>query len=818
MMKSNNVENLNKCLLQLSDALDGLLLNQHENSKLLNNIENWMQTHFNRIQLTRDRNDRVVIRSLDNQETRQDALFIFDSSLQIISYSGTQNFFTDSKTENNLSLLDIIEESDLPRWKLLIEKAIENRKSLTLNLRIKTNINVLNNCTFDLDMVSSNPENDRYVARLKFSEILATQLLEYQALILDSLPGMDIYLFDKNYTYLFAGGREKERFELNNIEFLGKSLFDVLEKKAVRLIYPCITKALQGVENEGEIRYEGEVYYMKGTPVKDYNNETVGAILFSQNITSDKLLEEQLKKSREEALKADKLKSIFIANISHEIRTPLNSIIGFTDLLAKTALNDDQEKYLNLIHVASNHLLYLVTEVVFLFKLGMGKVYLEKSPFSMNELMQELEETIHKQAADKNLTFEWLCDQKCPDVLIGDPFRLRQILMNVLVNAIKYTDQGGVTFSCKVKKETKKRIDLVFKVKDTGVGINKSELDSIFDVFEQGNKLNASFRGGAGLGLGICKSLVELLQGQISVVSKVKVGSTFTVHLPFEKALYTEHLPSKKIDYDVVSEGKLLEGKKILVADDDEHNRILLENILGGWITDFVIVKDGQQAIDLLHKKRFDLALIDIHMPHKNGIDVVQYVRSHSKGVNFKTPIVFMTANVFKKDLNLYIKAGFDDYLIKPFREAELYNKLCTILAVKQPEKNNKMVMVEINNTNAIQNESFNTNELWKTANGDRVFFEKMVNNFIFNSEALITVFIDGVDTGNWNVMGEKAHKAIPSFKYFSLFNIANSLSIIEDKTLRNADYLLAADTIEQTIIQIKNAVEQAKTSLEQKL
>lgn len=819
-MKSNEVENFNKCLLQLSNALDELLLNQHENPELLNNIENWIQTHFNRIQLKRDSNDRIVIRSLDNQVTREDAIFIFDSSLHIISYSGAQNFFSDSNiaTQNNLSLLDIIEEANVPRLKLLIEKAIENRTSLTLNLRIRTNINVLNNCTFDLDMLSSNPENDRYIARLKFSEILATQLLEYQALILDSLPGMDIYLFDKNYMYLFAGGREKERFELNNIEFLGRSLFDVLEKKAVRLVYPCITKALQGIENEAEIRYEGEVYYMKGTPVKDYNNDTVGAILFSQNITSDKLLEEQLKKSREEALNADKLKSIFIANISHEIRTPLNSIIGFTDLLAKTAVNQDQEKYINLIHKASNHLLYLVTEVVFLFKVGMGKVYLEKSPFSLQELMHELEEALHKQAADKNLTFEVIFDDKCPDALIGDPFRLRQILMNMLVNAIKYTDQGGITFSCKVKKETKKSIDLVFKVKDTGVGINKSELGSIFNVFEQGDKLNASFRGGAGLGLGICKSLVELLQGQISVVSKVNVGSTFTVHLPFEKALWSVHLPPKKIDYDLISNGRLLEGKKILVADDDEHNRILAENIFGGWLTDFVMVKDGEQAIDLLGKKVFDIALIDIHMPIKNGIDVVQYVRSNNQGINFKTPIVFMTANAFKKDISTYIKAGFDDYLIKPFREAELYNKLCTILAVKQPEDNEKMVMVEIENSNAIQKDTLNTNELWKTANGERVFFEKMVNNFIFNSEALLGVFIDGVAAGNWNEIGEKAHKAIPSFKYFDLFNIADSLAIIEDKTLRNADYIIAANAIEQTIIQIKDAVEQAKSSLKQKL
>lgn len=181
--------------------------------------------------------------------------------------------------------------------------------------------------------------------------------------------------------------------------------------------------------------------------------------------------------------------------------------------------------------------------------------------------------------------------------------------------------------------------------------------------------------------------------------------------------------------------------------ENDEHNRILAENLLGGWLTDYVIVEDGQQAIDLLGKKIFDIALIDIHMPNKNGIDVVQYVRADNQGINFKTPIVFMTANAFKSDINMYMKAGFDDYLIKPFREAELYNKLCIILAVK-PDKNDKMLMVEIKNPEAIQKDVFNTDELWRTANGDRAFFEKMVNNFIVNAVGLVSVFVEGTANG----------------------------------------------------------------------
>ncbi len=816
-MKENRIDQLNECLLTVSGILDELLETQQENPNLLNSIENWIKTHNSRIQLQRNKNNGIFIRSLDNQEIRDDALFIFDSSFHVICYSGTQNFFSDSKktNENNLNLLDIIEEADQPKLKSLLAKAIETGCNKSMDLRIKTNINVLNNCTLELDMATSNPDNNTFVAKLNFSEMLATQLLEYQALILDSLPGMDIYLFDCNCNYLFAAGKEKERFELNNIQFIGRSIFNVLEKKAVRLIYPCVAKALQGVENEGEIRYKGEVYYMKGTPVKDYNNEIVCAILFAQNITSDKYLEEQLKKSREDALNSDRLKSIFIANISHEIRTPLNSIMGFTEQLEKIIVNAQQKKFVDLINKASDHLLYLVTEVVYLFKLGMGKVYLEKSPFSILDLLGELNDIFQKQASDKDLSFKVKHDESFPDVIIGDSFRLRQILMNLLVNAIKYTDKGGIMLICKVKLESKNHVDLVFEVKDTGIGISKHKIPHIFNVFEQGDKLNASFRGGAGLGLGISKNLVELLGGHISVSSKVKVGSTFKVQLPFDKASSCLHLPPKTIHYDLNKDAKLLSGKKMLLADDDEHNRILAENIFKNWNVDLNLAEDGQQAIDLLDKNKYDLALIDIHMPNKNGLEVIQHARSDNQSINYKTPIAFMTANAFKSDIVNYIKAGSDDYLIKPFREAELYNKLCNILAIEEPAINENILMVEMKNPEVLQRDNFSTTELWKTANGDRAFFEKMVNNFIAKAEGLISVFNKGTAKGNWKEVGELAHKSIPSFKYFNLFNIAASLDIIEENTLHNINYKLAGELVESTVLKVNEAINQAKKSLE---
>lgn len=432
----------------------------------------------------------------------------------------------------------------------------------------------------------------------------------------------------------------------------------------------------------------------------------------------------------------------------------------------------------------------------------------------MLDFLSEISETIQKQTLEKGLVFYTYFDSNLPDGLIGDSFRLRQVLMNLLVNAIKYTDKGAVTLNCKVKKETKKRVELDFEVKDTGFGISRKNLKNIFNVFEQGDKLNAGYRGGAGLGLGICKNLVELLDGTLSASSKVKVGSTFTVSLPFKKAVSFNLEQQTKIRFDLDSGNKLLAGKKILLADDDVHNRLLAEIILKNWNTNFKLVEDGQQAIDLLNAEKFDIALIDIHMPQKNGLDVVKHIRSNNQGINYRTPIVFITANVFKSDLVKYTKAGFDDYLIKPFREVELYNKLCSILAINPP-KNHTPVLDAPAKPNMIEKDVFCTQELLKAAKGNSRFFVKMVTNFIRNAENLIAVFTENQAPRNWDEIGRQAHKLIPSFKYFSLTNIARLLEDIENTTLWDIDYNLAAKIVDEAAIQMTEIIDQAQKSLE---
>ncbi len=798
--------------LEISRSINELLENPVECAEEINHTQEWLKRHLQKIVLHRNQNDQVVIRSLADHNIRQDSLLICDSSFRIHNYSGIHNFFSDLEIDKDkpFSVLDLVEEKDQIKLKSAFQEAVRTKQNVQQELRIKTNSEVLSHCILNIDMTASNPANDRYVVGVKFAGVMAGQLLEYQSLIMDALPGVDIYLFDKNYNYLFVGGKEKERFSLSNVEMIGKSVFEALDKKAVRLIYPYINKAMQGALNEGEIRYNNEIYYLQATPVKNFSNETTAVILFSQNITQDKLIEEQLKRGKEEALKADELKSIFIANLSHEIRTPLNAIIGFSEQLDKTVLNDEQLKYNGMIKKASDYLLYLVTEVVFLFKLGMGKVFIEKTPFFLTDLFDELHDIFSKQAAEKQLSLTFEFSDDFPTAVVGDSYRVRQILSNLLSNAIKYTDKGEIKLEGKLRKEYKTKVELQFSVSDTGIGISRKYLKKIFDVFEQGTKFNIAFRSGAGLGLGICKRLTELLNGKIHVSSKLNVGSTFTVMLPFPKIKSLGQIPKKEKQFVLSEDHNLLVGKKVLLADDDEHNLLLSENILKRWRTDYTLVNNGEKAIDMLKRVKFDLVIVDIHMPLKSGLEVARFLHSDSNP-NSETPIFFITANAFHTDIHNYLKEGFDGYLIKPFKEVDFYSKLCNVLDLGHPEKKSKQTEPAI--SKEIQ-DSFRTDGLLKTADGDRKFYDLMIKNFIQSAESLKQLFEQAEVHGNWQEVGEKAHKSITSFKYFGLLATAGLLEKIEDHTVRELNTELAKPVLLQALEAIDKVIAQAKINL----
>ena len=803
-------KNFDQQLASLSGIIDDFIADRSKYPAKLEDVERWLLLQQERIN-----RGKLHLYSLNDTEKisrkrRMDGMIIFNSDLTVLNYSGPGSYFFggDFDHRESLSLQNFFFDPDIKKIQEKLNHLPQQKDIPHLELLIKTGPGTTAICLVQLVPYPS--IEDCYMAMLRFPDSPDRLLSTYQNMILESLPGMDIYLFDRDYRYIIVAGQEKQRHDLSNMNMVGKTLFEVLDKKSQRSLFPFYNKALNGIATEGEVRFKDDVYYVVAKPVEDSENETVAGIVIIQNVTSDKLLEEQLRKRKDEAQKSDRTKSIFIANLSHEMRTPLNAIMGFSDQLQKTELNDFQSDMISLTRTASNHLLYLVNEVVFLFKLGMGKVYIEKKPFSLTELIREINEIIFPKAEEKQLKFIIKHEGGCPDLLIGDPFRLRQILMNLLVNAMKFTDEGSITLKCSISKKENDQVLIEFEVQDTGVGIKEEYLSAIFEVFEQGSIRAENMRGGAGLGLGICQRLTTLLKGDISVKSKPGVGSTFTVTIPFE--VVTNQRPPVPPRKFAIADN-LMAGKKIFLADDDQHNLLLSELIFKGWKVDFQLASDGTQALTILGDNKFDVILLDIQMPGKTGLEIVQYIRSQPNHPNYSTPIISISANVLKSDIHHYLESGFYDYLTKPFREEEMYNVLCANILLEKPTEHTISVdHIEVPQTV----DEISLQQLKKTAAGDKTFEKNILQNFRDQSFALSKDFNIGLTSQNWRKIGEKAHKAIPSFKYFGLGQTVAYLEKIESKALREKNFSNMHDLVKQSSLRISQLVEQFDKLLEE--
>ena len=385
------------------------------------------------------------------------------------------------------------------------------------------------------------------------------------------------------------------------------------------------------------------------------------------NITRRKKIEKDLLKSKEDAEKADKQKSVFLANMSHEIRTPMNSIIGFSDLLMNPALSEeDKDRYLSYINSSGSTLLNLIDDIIDISKIEAGQINLHKTDCDLNNLFYELyvfyEE--EKTRQDKReIDFRFDKEKEEHNITIHtDPNRLRQILSNLIGNALKFTKTGFIEFGCD-HKDTQ---TLLFFVKDTGIGISEDHRKTIFDRFEQiEHKDNTKYKG-TGLGLTISKGLVQLLGGKIWVESESGVGSTFYFTLPLKK-VKTKDIGAKQTmapntdKYD-------WKDKTILVVEDEETNFIFFEEALRKTNAKLLRANSGEKAIDICNKKNVDMVLMDIKMPELDGYATTKKIKALKKNI----PVIAQTAYAIEGEKERSFKAGCDDYIAKPIRPKEL--------------------------------------------------------------------------------------------------------------------------------------------------
>ncbi|WP_072681489.1 transporter substrate-binding domain-containing protein [Arcobacter sp. LA11] len=413
--------------------------------------------------------------------------------------------------------------------------------------------------------------------------------------------------------------------------------------------------------HKAKIVMNDEEYIFKVVASKIKNSSVLKTAVF-HDITEVENLHKDLVKAKDIALSAAKHKSEFLANMSHEIRTPMNSVIGFTELLDKEIDNPVQKDYLQSIKRGGNALLGIINDILDLSKIEAGKLDIKKESINPKNLIGEVESIFHSKIISKNITFTIEIDENIPDFIIIDSIRIRQVLFNLIGNAIKFTEKGTIKLKVEnlYKDEIKSKIDLIISVEDTGIGIDKKDLKNVFKSFEQSDQDDAKY-GGTGLGLAICSKLVSMMNGEIEVESKKGVGSIFRFRLyDIPVSSLGEQITAKKLDFSNIE----FEKATILVVDDIEENRKLVQASLKNFNFKIIMAENGELALDRLKNIKIDLILMDLRMPVMDGYQTATIIKNDEKLKNI--PLIALTASVMGKDLEKVGEYGFDGYLRKP--------------------------------------------------------------------------------------------------------------------------------------------------------
>lgn len=497
--------------------------------------------------------------------------------------------------------------------------------------------------------------------------------------ILDNTP-MVVFIKDTAGRYLLINQAFREMFDVTDNAVIGKTDFDFDSPESARRYREADELVIFTQENvvseEKLIRPDGEYNLLiVKFPLFDRQGKVYGLGCIATDISERERQRQQLIEARQKAENAERLQEQFLANMSHEIRTPMNGIIGMTNILSETPLDNQQREFLDIIRHSSANLMGLINDILDLSKIKAGKLTLEQTLFDLPAMMRNALAPFQLPAREKNIRLLYEPDDRIPQLLSGDPLRITQILTNLIGNALKFTEAGSITITVRLKSLWEKSCILLFAVSDTGIGIAANRLAHVFDSFEQAEAGTARKYGGTGLGLTISRNLVQLLGGELQVSSREGAGTTFsfqlTVQLPESDEVITASTTSTMTQQE-------LAGKKILVAEDNEINQKVIFHVLQKAGIQTSIANNGREAAELLEAgNEFDAVILDLRMPLMDGFQTAVYIREKLK---LQMPIIAMTASALRNEREKCMELGMNGYLTKPFSPPRLFELLHQLL------------------------------------------------------------------------------------------------------------------------------------------